>query len=85
MRKSIIIIGPQGCGKTTNTERFKKFFGLEKVIDDGLEKIPTGLLAPEGVLYLVQQLPHAYRRRMLLTLTFEQAMSLSHQFGESND
>jgi len=35
MNKSIIVYGPQGCGKTVNAERIRKHFGLTgKIVDD---------------------------------------------------
>lgn len=32
---SVIIYGPQGCGKTRNAEALAKHFGLNHIIDDG--------------------------------------------------
>ncbi len=32
---SVIIYGPQGCGKTSNAEALAKHFGLNHIIDDG--------------------------------------------------
>lgn len=31
---SVIVYGPQACGKTRNAERLRKGFGLDRVIDD---------------------------------------------------
>jgi hypothetical protein len=52
MNKSIIVYGPQGCGKTRWAERIAKHFGLATVVDDwdGL-----GLLNCFNTLYLTAQ------------------------------
>ncbi len=31
---SVIVYGPQACGKTRNAERLRKGFGMDRVIDD---------------------------------------------------
>lgn len=50
-RKTVIVYGPQGCGKTRNSEKMRRAFGLDTVIDDwqpgsnGQPRIPkTGAL-----------------------------------------
>lgn len=32
--RSVIVYGPQACGKTRNAERLRKGFGMDRVIDD---------------------------------------------------
>ena len=32
---SIVILGPQGCGKTRNADRLRRAYGLQRVIDAG--------------------------------------------------
>jgi hypothetical protein len=34
--KSVIVFGPQGCGKTVNGERLAQHFGLPTIVDLGL-------------------------------------------------
>ncbi len=31
--KSVVVHGPQGCGKSLNAQRLKQHFGLQRVID----------------------------------------------------
>lgn len=42
MPKSIIIHGPQGCGKTTHAEALRQHYGMTKVLDDwdGHDRLP---------------------------------------------
>lgn len=49
MAKSVIIYGPPKCGKTTNKEALRKYFGLDKVVDEATSMTVT---KREGVLYL---------------------------------
>lgn len=51
MPSSVIVYGPQGCGKTRNAERIKKILGLKRIVDgwpEGEEK----RLESTDVLYL---------------------------------
>ena len=43
----IIIHGPQGCGKTSNSHRLAAFFGIEQVVDnwDGVSPLPEQCMA----------------------------------------
>lgn len=52
MNASIIVHGPQGCGKTRNAERMRKALGLSRVIDTGLERMPDSHIPHNGVLVL---------------------------------
>lgn len=33
-RKTVIVYGPQGCGKTRNADKLRRAFGLDSVITD---------------------------------------------------
>ena len=33
MSKTVIVYGPQGCGKTLNAERLRKYFGCTLVVE----------------------------------------------------
>jgi len=46
--KSIVIYGPQQCGKTTNAEQLRETYRLDRVVDDWDGKD----FEDEGVLYL---------------------------------
>lgn len=37
---SIIIYGPQGCGKTLHAERLRKHFKMDEVCDDEMDPYP---------------------------------------------
>ncbi|CEM57289.1 hypothetical protein ABFU56_06155 [Xanthomonas campestris pv. campestris] len=54
MAKSVIVIGPQGSGKTLNAEAMRQLFDLQAVVD--LDEVLFGLRAdrvePEGQLIL---------------------------------
>jgi hypothetical protein len=49
MEKSLVIYGPQGCGKTQNAEKLRKRYGLREVVDGWEPGQPTRI---SGVLYL---------------------------------
>jgi MoxR-like ATPase len=72
---TVIIYGPQGCGKTRNAEQLRQAFGLERVIelDDG----DTQAIPSHGALVLTNRddatsmrAPWPCRR-----MSFDQAMS----------
>jgi len=48
MNKSVIVYGPQGCGKTLNARRIAKHFGLARIEDD----YTGGRVRATGTLYL---------------------------------
>jgi len=37
---SIIIHGPQGCGKTRSTKLLREHYGMNEVVDDGSDPYP---------------------------------------------
>lgn len=45
-KKSILLYGPQGCGKTTHAKNLAKFFGLKNIVDSGGAKTKDGYLDP---------------------------------------
>lgn len=48
---TIIVYGPQGCGKTTNAEALRKHFGCDEIIDDW----ESDRSAKEGSLHLTSR------------------------------
>lgn len=76
MKQSIIIHGPQGCGKTVNGQRLMHAFGLSSVCDASegwTEPIPAGTLV------LCNELPpaHVTRTGSARVLGFAEAMRLA--------
>lgn len=58
--KSVLIYGPQGCGKTINADKIAKHFGLKRIVDAGRDSNQASeCLAPksEGTLYLTTEAP----------------------------
>lgn len=79
MNHSIIVYGPQSCGKTTNAEALKKNFGLDKIVDEGklgslLKDGPA--LELRGVLYLCVDIPRKQALGMI-TMKYEDAARLA--------
>lgn len=68
--KSIVVHGPQGCGKTRHGERMAKHFGLDLVIEADDHQGPVPIV---GALVLTCQTPPRSVRKQL---TFVQAMKL---------
>lgn len=50
--RSVVVLGPQGCGKTRNTNRIAGYFKLDQVFDD-LNPLGGTPLVDRGVLYFV--------------------------------
>jgi uridine kinase len=77
MTQSIVIHGPQGCGKTLNGQRLRKHFGLQVIVD--LDDYPgqRRLIATEGALVLTHDEAAAHRLTGFRVLSFKEAMRLA--------
>lgn len=75
--KSVIVHGPQGCGKTLHGEKLRKHFGLDHVQDE-FEILRAKEIRAEGVLYLSSVKPDAEHcgviSRGLRVVAFQDAM-----------
>lgn len=73
MSKSVIVYGPQGCGKTKNASLLRRKFNLQNVIDgwDVNIKIPR-----EGALVLTNTKPDEKKFKDFTVMSFEKAMSI---------
>lgn len=73
MDKPVIIVGPQGSGKTTNAAKLMKIFGAARLVDDwdGQTPLQDGDLALTNSDYL----PAVMRGRVL---TLDQALMHGH-------
>lgn len=79
MKPSIVVHGPQGCGKTRNAERIKQYFGLDRIVDEGhlpytLAKGPK--LEPDGVLYLTCEPPVCAKLNGAIPMVYADVMRL---------
>lgn len=54
--KSVIVHGPQGCGKTLHAPQLLKHFGLRAAVDE-FDAMRTRDIKPEGMLYLTHSAP----------------------------
>lgn len=70
-KATVIVYGPQGCGKSLNAEKLRKGFGLDRVIDDwdGRERLPR-----HGALVLTHDIQAMNGVRNAERYTFEAAM-----------
>ena len=76
MQKSVIVHGPQGCGKTTHAEELRVFFKLDRIDDDPVE----GQSFPQhGCLVLTNSPPGAEARAGFRVVSFENAMEQMHK------
>lgn len=77
--RTIIVHGPQGCGKTTNAERLRAFFGCAGIVDDyDAELAPLSL----GHLHLTYfPFPVAKRRLWRQPFCTKQAEVFSFDFA----
>jgi hypothetical protein len=74
-RHSVIVFGPQGCGKTRNTARLMEHFGLNDAIE--LDDQPVGYSAPRiGVLLLSSKTVLELKRYDLALVPFDRVEAL---------
>jgi hypothetical protein len=60
--KSVIVYGPQGCGKTLNAEQIRKALGLKKVLD---EWIPEQPFPKDDTLVLTEEYTQKWGHKVL--------------------
>jgi len=70
MNRSVVVYGPQRCGKTRNAEALRRHFGLNRVVDDwdGISDVPAA-----GALILTNVIPTRSRQ----TIPFAKACALA--------
>lgn len=75
--KSVLVYGPQGCGKTTHAREIAKALGLSKIHDDWQPGTPVALL---NTLVLTSNCKShtPFQRRIM---SFDQAMQVARQEG----
>lgn len=71
--QTIIVHGPQGCGKTTNAGRIAKALGMSRVVDEWAPGDPA--LPVRGVLALTCETPDAHATRRYRVMSFDDAMA----------
>ena len=54
-KPSIIVYGPQACGKTTNAEALAKHFGLNKIHDEWMPSVTS--VEKQNTLILTNEVP----------------------------
>lgn len=72
MNKSIIIHGPQGCGKSMHAAELAKHFGLRKIVE--LDDYPRQKIHKTDHLYLTSFKPSADTDICRRVMSFDQAM-----------
>jgi len=75
MNKSVVIYGPQGCGKTTNSVALAKFFGVNRIVDGGL--VPAPAKCGMDTLYLTNQRPEWAEDHDRRVIAFADAMRMA--------
>ncbi|MFP5426382.1 MAG: AAA family ATPase [Gammaproteobacteria bacterium] len=75
--KSVLVYGPEGCGKTTHAAVIAKALGLSKIHDDWQPGTPVALLNTLVLTSNCENGGHFQRRVM----SFDQAMQVVHQQG----
>lgn len=68
---SIVVYGPQGCGKTRNAQRLKKALGLSTVVDDWKYGFTRGWPRKGALLLFIEPPPEHFT---LPAMTFAEAM-----------
>ncbi|WP_018991266.1 P-loop NTPase family protein [Aromatoleum toluclasticum] len=76
---SIIIHGPQGCGKSRNAEALRRHFKMERVVDDAECAYPRTTDLPRfeagRTLYLTNQEPPEHLRSARRVVSYEAAIA----------
>ena len=75
--KSVLVYGPEGCGKTTHAVVIAKALGLSKIHDDWQPGTPVDLLNTLVLTSNCENGRHFQRRAM----SFDQAMQIARQEG----
>lgn len=77
--KSVIVHGPQGCGKSLNAEKLRKHFRLSHVVEE-FESLRANEIRVDGTLYLASINPEqtcraaAVRALGIRVVAFKDAM-----------
>lgn len=75
MNPSVVIYGPQGCGKSVNAQRLRRHFGLTRVVDD--VDSAEGMRIPDSTLVLVHATTPPISAGTHLVISFKHAMRLA--------
>jgi hypothetical protein len=70
MIRSLIVYGPAGCGKTRNAKLIMEYFGLSRIVDEGVCRITE--IDCYGSLYLMQTPPPLAKRNGARSRSFDQ-------------
>lgn len=75
--RSVLVYGPQGCGKSTHADAIAKALGLNKIHDDWEPDTPFAML---DTLILTNNCENhrPFTRRLM---SFDQAMQIARQEG----
>jgi len=88
---SIVIYGPQGCGKTRHAERLRQFYKLERVIEQLSPESPPDIWASlsnleqaaqmkaKNALYITDEAPPEQLQGNRRVIAFEDAMRTVEQ------
>lgn len=84
MKRSVVVYGPQACGKTRNAEAMRQAFGLDVIVDDWTWRDP---LPDFGALILTSDESVFHTIQRVRVVTFDAAMceaGLSVQIGRAH-
>jgi tRNA A37 N6-isopentenylltransferase MiaA len=73
INKSVVVYGPQGCGKTTHAAALAKHFGLDTICDEA-DHIRPNRFMRTGTLYLMIDRPAGADDFARRVLSFDDAM-----------